>query len=207
MSFKNKKTFLLIGMILLGAVLVLWLSLYRPTVSPQKTSIPFTPSSWKAFHEKNPPFDFSFEYPTTWKMSTSQFSGKFDMVSVLGPQDTKTKFSVSIFIVKKSAPFNQTGAQIAENVLSGKKRFLEFELIKKGNQQISAGTVPYIEYQYVSLLPLYAPEKQRAVILNRELFLIRKNFYYQISFVGTREQYKTFLPFFEHTLETLHFTD
>lgn len=175
-------------------------------VSSPKAS-PLTASmNWKVFQAEDPPFNFSFEYPSSWKASTSRFTGEFDMISIMGPHEDKTKFTASFYIVKKTAA-GKRKEQLADDILKEKEELTGFKLLGRKNQKTPSGSMLDVEYQYDSKLPLYAPQRYDAVIQTKELFFIKGDFLYRFSFNGTQEQYKIFLPFFEHLVNTFRFKD
>ncbi len=207
MKWNKKIIFLLLGVGLIGSMLFFLISFRKPTAHRQKLSGLPTSAQWKTFQGENPPFNFTFEYPAAWKTITSRFSGKFDLVSVSGPQEEKTRFVVSVFVTKKSVPSGKTVEQLAEDALSKKKGLPKFEMHQKKERKTGLGTMLGVEYQYTDILPLYAPQRQKVIIRNQELFLIKNNFYYRISFIGTQDQYNAFLSAFDHTLETFKLLD
>jgi hypothetical protein len=193
--------------ILLGCCGIFMAFQHRFIPSPKKSPASGMAFGWKVFRAENPPFNFVFEYPESWKIKTSRFSGKFDMVSVLGVQDKKTKFVVAAFIVKKPASSGKAGGQLAEEVLDNKKQLPEFQILQKGYQKTNLGEVFTVEYKYAAWLPPDSPAKQKAAVFNKESFLIRNSFAYRFSFVGIQDQYKAFLPFFEHIVKTFEIED
>lgn len=161
----------------------------------------------KIFQGDNPPFNFIFEYPETWEVKTQRYKEKFDMVGVLGSQEPKTRFSVSMFVTKKSAQPEITASEMAEEFLNKQKSFSEFKILRKQEQKTSFGKIFYVDYQHTEKLPLYHSERLKTIIKEKAAFLIRNNYSYKIVFSGTEEQYKVYLLIFNHFLETFKFTD
>ena len=85
----------------------------------------------KLYQAKNPPFNFTFEYPESWRTREIGFKGQYDMAQILGPQDKKTGSVPAVFIVLKPLQGQETLSQLSESLLSDEKRFPKFKTLQK----------------------------------------------------------------------------
>lgn len=161
----------------------------------------------KLFQEKNPPFDFTFEYPAAWKMKEREFKGQFDMVQVTGHQDPVTRVIPGIFVKARDVKKPIVLKNIVDTFSKKEQRFKDFKQLY--NDEVTVGGIKgrRLEYQYVLKLPFLSKIAKDTSLKRGEIFIFRKNKLYQISSWMTEEQYKIYKPVLDHILETFKFLD
>jgi hypothetical protein len=161
----------------------------------------------KLFQGKNPPFDFTFEYPAAWKVKEREFKDQFDMVQITGPQDRVTRVIPGIFVKVQKEKDAVTLESLAESFPKKEQQFKEFKQLSNNEVVIGGISGKRLEYQYILQLPLQAKIAKDTLLKRGEIFIPRKHKMYQISTWMTEAQYKMYKPVLDHALETFTFLD
>lgn len=161
----------------------------------------------KLFQGKNPPFDFTFEYPAVWRVKERELKGQFDMVQVTGPQDPVTRVIPGIFVKIQEAKGSDTLQTIAEVFPKREQRFGGFKQLDNAEATVGGIKGRCLEYQYILKLPFQSKIAKDATLRRGEIFILRKHKLYQISSWMTEEQHKIYKLVFDHVLETFKFLD
>ena len=203
----TKKNLGIILAILLGVALGIFF--YRflgsgPLKEPRKLPASI---SLKLFQGKNPPFDFTFEYPVAWKVKERESKGQLDMVQVTGRQDPATRVIPGIFVKARDVKEAVVLKSIADTFLKREQRFKSFKQLY--NDEVTVGGIKgrRLGYQYILRLPFQSKIAQDTLLKRGEIFIFRKHKLYQISSWMTEEQYKIYEPVSDHILETFKFLD
>lgn len=159
----------------------------------------------KTFQGKNPPFDFTFEYPVAWKEKVRDLKGRLEMVQVTGPQDPVTKVIPGIFVRIQEMKGSDSLETIAEVFPNREQRFGDFKQLYNAGITIGGVAARRLEYQYILKLPMRSKIAKDTLLKRGEIFILRKQKLYQISFWMTEEQHKIYRPVLEHILVTFKF--
>ena len=161
----------------------------------------------KLFQGKNPPFNFTFEYPAAWKVKEREFKGQFDMVQVTGYQDPATRVIPGIFVKAQDVKETVVLESLANTFPKKEQRFKNFKQLY--NDEVAIGGIKgrRLEYQYILKLPFQSKIAKDTLLKREEIFIPRKHKLYQISSWMTEEQYEIYKPVLDHILETFKFLD
>ncbi|MFA5168710.1 MAG: PsbP-related protein [Candidatus Omnitrophota bacterium] len=163
--------------------------------------------SLKLFQGENPPFNFTFEYPAAWKMKEREFKDQFDMVQVIGSQDPVTRVIPGIFVKTRDVGKTIALESMADTFSKKEQQFKGFKQLYNGEITVGGVKGRRLEYQYILKLPLQSKIAKDTLLKRGEIFILRKQKLYQISFWMTEEQHKIYTPVSDHILETFKFLD
>ncbi len=161
----------------------------------------------KLFQGKNPPFDFTFEYPAAWKVKEREFKGQFDLVQVAGPQDSASRVIPGIFVKAQAMKETVVLESLADTFSKKEQRFKSFKQLYSNAIIVGGIKGRRLEYQYILKLPVQSKIAKDTLLRRGEIFIPRKQKMYQISSWMTEEQYKIYRPVLDHILETFKFLD
>ena len=190
---KNSKTFVI------GTILVLAVSFYLIKNSGRDHQ------KYQTFKSENPAFNFTFEYPETWKIRETE--GKTDpyaMVHATGPRDNQKEFSVGFFITVKDIE-NQTSDRLLADHLKSVERFKNFKIVEQKKNRINGETNPFAIYQYILMLPFQKIGAQAELVKTETGFVVQGEKSYHLNFVGTEKQFEKYKPVFQKVLTTFRF--
>jgi len=161
----------------------------------------------KTFRGTNPPFDFTFEYPESWKAHEVIKPQDFNMVQVRGPQDSRTKVIPGIFVTVRTVTVKMTPSEIADAILKKEARIKGFKEILRKDDPIGGVKALRLIFQYVLPLPMRFANAKDTLVKRQEVYLLRKGKEYRISFWLTEEQYKIYKSDLNQALKTFKFLD
>ncbi len=203
---KNKKFFFFICGVTLAALLLVLFMYFRTNRAVFVTGHRASSSIlWKTFEWTNPPFNFDFEYPGSWKAKEVIVPGVLHMVQILGPQDEATKFIPGLYIKVKEFKGDDLSSKFSETLLKREGRFKDFKKLHEGHAVIAGGKGSRLGYQYVLPLPMRSMHPKDTVLRREEALVENGGKSYQLSFWATQEQFEADQVVFEHALETLKF--
>jgi hypothetical protein len=161
----------------------------------------------KLFQMKNPPFDFTFEYLEAWRVSERGYKGDYDMVEIMATGDKDRLVVPGMFITKKALQAGETVATLMASWLKKEGRYEDFTASSPKNFEIGGRKGLRAGYGYKMALPLGVVGAEKVSFKKGQVVVIKGGFSYQITFMGTDEQYNTYKPVFEHLLRTFKFKD
>jgi hypothetical protein len=203
---RNRKIILFIsGVALLFFLFGIFLYL-RPA---QPTSVaghrPLPSIYWKTFDGTNPPFNFVFECPVSWKVKETKLAESFNMVQVLGPQDKTTKVIPAIYIKVKESKGEDVSSSFSQTILKKEGRFRGFKKLHEGSDVIGGVKGLRLGYQYVLPLPMRSMHAQDTVLRREEVLVENGGKSYQISFWTLGKNFEVDKIFFEYLLKSFKF--
>jgi hypothetical protein len=161
----------------------------------------------KTFRGTNPPFNFTFEYPAVWKAHEVITPQDFNMVQVRGPQDSRTKVIPGIFVTVRTVTVKMTPSEIADAILAKERRIKGFKEISRKEDLVGGVEALRVIFQYILPLPMRSKNAKDTPVKRQEVYLVRKDKEYRISFWLTEEQYKIYKSDLDRALETFQFLD
>lgn len=160
------------------------------------------------FQGKNPPFNFTFEYPEAWRVRERGYRGDYDMVEVIGTSEKDSPLLPGIFVTKRSQGSGEgTPQRLTEEWLKTEGRYKDFKILSSKETEIAGLRGQKTEYVYSLSLPLWSSQARKVTVKKEQNIFLSGNDSFQITFMGTEEQYKIYLPFFRHVLKTFKFLD
>ena len=175
------------------------------TVNPVRMQALSTSVKLKLYQGKNPPYDFTFEYPEIWKKTERGYSGDYDMVEVMGSVDKNPLFIPGIFITKRSHKENDTLTGIMGVWIKEESRYSNFKILDSKSVFVAGVEGLETRYRYTLSLPPWAVSSQEVGVIKRQMVFIRGEATYQLTFSGTEEQQAIYQPVFDHVLKTFRF--
>jgi hypothetical protein len=161
----------------------------------------------KIFQGQNPPFNFVFEYPEAWRVKERGYKGDYDMVEVMSVSDKDTLVIPGVFITKKVLHPNDTAESLMKAWLRDESHYKNFKASSSKRTEVAGQKGVKVEYGYRLPLPLWTSGAQDVPLQKVQIIFIRGDAAFQITFMGTGEQFKTYKPIFNHILETFKFLD
>ncbi len=183
--------------------------LFLGRLSAQKTGTgPALPPAikFKAFQSANPPFNFMFEYPDTWRVRERSYKGDYDMVEVMGITDKNSPVMPGAFITKRSlAAGGSTLKGLMDAWLQTESRYKGFKVLSSGDTEIAGQKALKTEYTYTLSLPLWNSGAKSVTMKKEQTIMARGGESFEITFLGTDEQFKIYGPVFQRVLKSLKF--
>jgi hypothetical protein len=161
----------------------------------------------KLFQGKNPPYNFTFEYPEGWKMKETGYRGDYDRVEVMGSADKNPLFIPGIFITKRPRKDGHTAANLMSAWIKEESHYRNFKILDSKTFSMAGVQGLETRYRYAVSLPPWSVSARNVGVIKRKVVFIRGDAAYQITFSGTEEQHKIYRPVFDHVLKTFRFTD
>lgn len=160
---------------------------------------------YQTYKSSDPAFNFTFEYPETWKMLESRGKTEnYAMVHAIGPRDEQKEFSVGFFITIKEAG-DQTTDELLLKHIKSVERFKDFRVIKQRKKHVAGQPNPSAVYQYTMNLPLHKLNAKQEIMREESGFLVKEGKSYNLNFLGTEEQFEKYKPVFQKLLNTFRF--
>lgn len=161
----------------------------------------------KLFQGQNPPYNFTFEYPEAWRVRERGYKGDYDMVEVMSPSDKAALVTPGLFITKKALRGSDTPESLMAAWLREEGRYKDFKASPAQGMTVAGQKGLKTKYGYALSLPLWTSNAQEFRIKKEQIIFVRGDASFQITFMGTDEQFKTYKPVFDRTLATLKFLD
>lgn len=161
----------------------------------------------KPFQGKNPPYNFTFEYPEAWRVNERGYRGDYDMVEVMDVSNKNALTMPGMFITKKNLRAGDSEEGLMKSWLGEEGRYRNFKVTSRGNAEAADQKALRSEYSYALSLPLWAGGAQEVRIKKEQIIFIRGDASFQITFVGSEDQFRIYRPVFDRMLQTLKFRD
>lgn len=162
---------------------------------------------FKMFRSTNPAFNFSFEYPDVWRIQERGYQGDYDMVEVLGTSHKSTPLVPGIFITKRILADGGTSQGLMDAWLKTESRYKNFRVLSSKDVAVSGQKALETEYTYVLSLPLWDSSSGDVSVKKEQIVMIKNKASFEVTFMGTKEQFKSYKPIFRHVLETFKFSE
>ena len=162
---------------------------------------------FKVFQGKNPPFNFTFEYPEAWRVKEGGYKGNYDMVAVLGVTNKNAPMIPGMFITKRSVAGGGNPKSLMEGWLKTESRYKNFKVLSSEDADVYGQKALKSEYVYTLSLPLWNSSAQKVMVRKEQVVTVKGEASFEITFMGTDEQFKIYKPIFRHMLETFRFLD
>jgi len=162
---------------------------------------------FKVFQSKNPPFNFTFEYPDVWHARERGYQGSYDMVEVMGAPGKNSPLMPGIFVTKKALAGGGTLNGLMDAWLKTEGRYRNFKVFSSRDIEVSGQKALETEYGYVLSLPLMSSKAKSITVKKEQIVVVKDNASFELTFIGTEEQFKIYKPIFRHALETFEFSE
>ncbi len=165
---------------------------------------------WKRYDQASGALDFTFEYPGNWAQGVEEGRRQpYRQVIIIGPRNMKNTFSAGLVVRrlpnKAAGGSFQDLAALMQHRRAQYQAREQFSVIEERELPLLGTTAHRLEYGYLTPLPQTGNQTQALVPRIRAvtIWLTIGDRLYELTFEADAEEFPTYLPVFEHLVQSL----
>lgn len=166
--------------------------------------------SYAKFTSVNPKFDFSFLYPTGWKVREIE-AKDYSEVFIAGPRNEADTLTLSLIVSiiparEKGGSFSTLDEMMAD-YLAKYEPSVNFREISRAWGTFAGVDAVEIEISYTFPLPINNVNAKETPIMERKIIFKKDSQFYELAYTAVAEDYYTYLESFKDAVSTFKFRE
>lgn len=168
------------------------------------------PKTYVPFSSPNARLDFTFLYPSDWRLRETHGEG-YEEAFILGPPNELGTYSAALVVrvsaLRSTSEPSPPVDMLAQAYLSRNQRAAGFHLLSQTNGVLAGVDAIEIEVGYTIPLPVRTAHPAQTPILERRIMLKKAGYLYELIYRTAASDYDRHLEAFRHLARTFEFTD
>ena len=161
--------------------------------------------SYAKFISANPKFDFSFLYPSGWKVREIE-AKDYNEVFIAGPRNEADTFTLSLIVSviparEKGGAFSTLDEMMAD-YLAKYESSVNFREISRAWGTLVGVAAVEIEISYTFPLPINNVNAKETPIIERKIMFKKGSQFYELAYTAVAEDYYAYLESFKDAVRT-----